>query len=75
MPDRSAAVFSISMATVVVVLVSTDITGVKFFPVFSETMPTGTFGGAFTLTTGLITLFRGRVAQGASSGFATTIRP
>ncbi len=55
MSDRSATVFSILMAAFVVVLVLTNIIGVKLFLAFPETMPDGFFGEAITLTTGLIT--------------------
>lgn len=55
MTDRSATVFSILMAAFVVVLVLTNIIGVKLFLAFPETMPDGFFGEAITLTTGLIT--------------------
>ncbi len=55
MSDRSAAVFSVLMAAFVVVLVLTNIIGVKLFLAFPESMPNGLFGEAITLTTGLIT--------------------
>lgn len=55
MTDRSATVFSILMAAFVVVLVLTNIIGVKLFLAFPESMPNGFFGEAITLTTGLIT--------------------
>jgi uncharacterized integral membrane protein (TIGR00697 family) len=54
-PERSAAVFSVLMASFVVVLVLTNIIGVKLFLAFPETLPDGIFGEAITLTTGLIT--------------------
>ncbi len=53
--DRREAVFSILMAAFVVVLVLTNIIGVKLFLAFPDTMPEGFFGEAITLTTGLIT--------------------
>ena len=43
------------MASFVVVLVLTNIIGVKLFLAFPETLPNGIFGEAITLTTGLIT--------------------
>jgi uncharacterized integral membrane protein (TIGR00697 family) len=43
------------MAAFVVVLVLTNIIGVKLFLAFPESMPNGFFGEAITLTTGLIT--------------------
>jgi len=53
--DRSANVFSVLMAAFTVVLVLTNIIGVKLFLAFPETLPKGLFGEAITLTTGLIT--------------------
>ncbi len=53
--DRSATVFSILMAAFVVVLVLTNIIGVKLFLAFPQSLPDGFFGEAITLTTGLIT--------------------
>ena len=53
--DRREACFSVMMAAFVVVLVLTNIIGVKLFLAFPETMPEGFFGEAITLTTGLIT--------------------
>ena len=55
MPERSATVFSVLLASFVVVLVLTNIIGVKLFLAFPETLPNGIFGEAITLTTGLIT--------------------
>ena len=43
------------MAAFVVVLVLTNIIGVKLFFAFPQTLPKGIFGEAITLTTGLIT--------------------
>tara|TARA_B100000676_G_scaffold286110_1_gene315390 strand:- start:245 stop:544 length:300 start_codon:yes stop_codon:yes gene_type:complete len=43
------------MAAFVVVLVLTNIIGVKLFLAFPETLPNGIFGEPITLTTGLIT--------------------
>ncbi|MEL0106078.1 MAG: queuosine precursor transporter [Rhodospirillaceae bacterium] len=53
--QKSAAVFAVLMAAFVVVLVLTNIIGVKLFLAFPETLPKGIFGEAITLTTGLIT--------------------
>ena len=53
--DRSAAVFSVLMASFIVVLVLTNIIGVKLFLAFPDSLPNGIFGEAITLTTGLIT--------------------
>lgn len=53
--DKSATVFAVLMAAFVVVLVLTNIIGVKLFLAFPETLPKGIFGEAITLTTGLIT--------------------
>ena len=55
MSDRSTTVFSVLLASFVVVLVLTNIIGVKLFLAFPETLPNGIFGEAITLTTGLIT--------------------
>ena len=52
---RSEHVFAILMAGFVVVLVLTNIIGVKLFLAFPETMPQGLFGESITLTMGLIT--------------------
>lgn len=53
--DRPERAFAVLMAAFVVVLVLTNIIGVKLFLAFPETMPKGLFGEAVTLTTGLIT--------------------
>ncbi len=53
--ERREACFSVMMAAFVVVLVLTNIIGVKLFLAFPEVMPEGFFGEAITLTTGLIT--------------------
>ncbi len=55
MAENSSRVFSVLMAGFVVVLVLTNIIGVKLFLAFPETFPRGLFGEAITLTTGLIT--------------------
>ncbi len=52
---RTERVFAVMMAGFVVVLVLTNIIGVKLFLAFPETLPRGLFGEAITLTTGLIT--------------------
>ena len=52
---RAESAFAVLMAGFVVVLVLTNIIGVKLFLAFPETLPTGLFGEAITLTTGLIT--------------------
>jgi uncharacterized integral membrane protein (TIGR00697 family) len=52
---RIERVFAVMMAGFVVVLVLTNIIGVKLFLAFPETLPKGLFGEAITLTTGLIT--------------------
>lgn len=53
--DRSAVIYSVILASFVVVLVLTNIIGVKLFLALPETLPNGFFGEAITLTTGLIT--------------------
>lgn len=55
MAERGEIAYSIMMAGFVVVLVLTNIIGVKLFLAFPETLPHGIFGEAITLTTGLIT--------------------
>ncbi len=55
MAENSSRVFSVLMAGFVVVLVLTNIIGVKLFLAFPESFPRGLFGEAITLTTGLIT--------------------
>ncbi|MDX1485906.1 MAG: queuosine precursor transporter [Alphaproteobacteria bacterium] len=52
---RGEAAFAVMMAAFVVVLVLTNIIGVKLFLAFPESLPRGLFGEAITLTTGLIT--------------------
>ena len=52
---KGETVFAILMAGFVVVLVLTNIIGVKLFLAFPQTLPNGLFGEAITLTTGLIT--------------------
>lgn len=53
--EPSEQVYTILMATFVVVLVLTNIIGVKLFLALPETLPYGFFGEPVTLTTGLIT--------------------
>ncbi|MEX2449326.1 MAG: queuosine precursor transporter [Rhodospirillales bacterium] len=55
MSERTGHVFAVLMAAFVVVLVLTNIIGVKLFLAFPESLPNGIFGEAITLTTGLIT--------------------
>lgn len=61
MPDevppggRAESAFAVLMAGFIVVLVLTNIIGVKLFLAFPETLPKGIFGEAIVLTTGLIT--------------------
>jgi len=55
MSSRPDDVYSVLMAAFVVVLVLTNIIGIKLFLAFPETMPAGLFGQPITLTTGLIT--------------------
>jgi len=52
---RAESAFAVLMAGFIVVLVLTNIIGVKLFLAFPETLPNGLFGEAITLTTGLIT--------------------
>ena len=52
---RREGVFAVLMAGFVVVLVLTNIIGVKLFLAFPRSLPNGLFGEAITLTTGLIT--------------------
>jgi uncharacterized integral membrane protein (TIGR00697 family) len=52
---RAETAFAVLMASFVVVLVLTNIIGVKLFLAFPESLPNGFFGEAITLTTGLIT--------------------
>lgn len=54
-PPRTERTFAVMMAGFVVVLVLTNIIGVKLFLAFPETLPRGLFGESITLTTGLIT--------------------
>ncbi len=55
MDERASNIFAILMAAFIVVLVLTNVIGVKLFLAFPETLPGGIFGEAITLTTGLIT--------------------
>lgn len=55
MTERAEIVFSVLMAGFVVVLVMTNVMGVKLFLAFPESLPNGIFGEAITLTAGLIT--------------------
>jgi len=52
---RAESAFALLTAGFVVVLVLTNIIGVKLFLAFPESLPHGLFGEAITLTTGLIT--------------------
>ena len=52
---RTERTFAVMMAAFVVVLVLTNIIGVKLFLAFPQSLPNGLFGEAITLTTGLIT--------------------
>lgn len=52
---RAERAFAVLMAAFVVVLVLTNIIGVKLFLAFPESLPGGIFGEAITLTAGLIT--------------------
>jgi uncharacterized integral membrane protein (TIGR00697 family) len=52
---KAERAYAVLMAGFVVVLVLTNIIGVKLFLAFPETLPNGLFGEAITLTTGLIT--------------------
>ena len=56
MDERASNIFSILMAAFIVVLVLTNIIGVKLFLAFSEILPGGIFDEAITLITGLITI-------------------
>jgi len=53
--DKAASAFSILMAGFVMVLVLTNIIGVKLFLAFPELLPNGLFGEPITLTTGILT--------------------
>lgn len=53
--DRAEIAFSVMMAAFVVVLVMTNVIGVKLFLAFPDALPNGIFGEAVTLTAGLIT--------------------
>lgn len=53
--QRSETAFSVLMAAFVVVLVLTNIIGVKLFLAFPENLPKGFFGEPITLTAGLVT--------------------
>ena len=50
--DRAETAFSVLMAGFVVVLVLSNIIGVKLFLAFPEILPQGFFGEPITLTTG-----------------------
>jgi len=52
---RAEAAYCVLMAAFVVVLVMTNVIGVKLFLAFPESLPNGLFGEAVTLTAGLIT--------------------
>ena len=53
--QRAETAFSILMAGFVVILVLTNIIGVKLFLAFPEWLPNGFFGEPITLTTGILT--------------------
>ncbi|MEL0114262.1 MAG: queuosine precursor transporter [Rickettsiales bacterium] len=53
--DKAETAFSVLMAGFVVVLVLTNIIGVKLFLAFPELLPNGLFGEPITLTTGILT--------------------
>lgn len=53
--QRAETAFSILMAEFVVILVLTNIIGVKLFLAFPEWLPNGFFGEPITLTTGILT--------------------
>ena len=53
--DKAEPAFSILMAGFVMVLVLTNIIGVKLFLAFPELLPNGLFGEPITLTTGILT--------------------
>ena len=53
--DKAESAFSILMAGFVMVLVLTNIIGVKLFLAFPEVLPNGLFGELITLTTGILT--------------------
>lgn len=53
--DKAESAFSILMAGFVMVLVLTNIIGVKLFLAFPELLPNGLFGEPITLTTGILT--------------------
>ena len=54
MQDRAETAFSVLMAGFVVVLVLSNIIGVKLFLAFPEILPQGFFGEPITLTTGIM---------------------
>lgn len=54
MQEPAERLYSMLMATFVVVLVLTNIIGAKLFLAFSESLPGGLFGEPITLTSGLI---------------------
>lgn len=53
--DKAESAFSVLMAGFVMVLVLTNIIGVKLFLAFPEALPNGLFGEPVTLTTGILT--------------------
>lgn len=53
--ERAETAFSVMMAGFVVILVLTNIIGVKLFLAFPEALPNGFFGEPITLTTGILT--------------------
>jgi uncharacterized integral membrane protein (TIGR00697 family) len=53
--DKAESAFSVLMAGFVMVLVLTNIIGVKLFLAFPELLPNGLFGEPVTLTTGILT--------------------
>lgn len=55
MSNKKETAFSVLMAGFVVVLVLTNVIGVKLFLAFPESLPGGIFGEAITLTAGLVT--------------------
>ena len=55
MATKSEDVYSIMMAAFIVVLVLTNIIGIKLFLAFPQSLPEGFFGQPIVLTTGLIT--------------------
>lgn len=53
--QRAETAFSVLMAGFVVVLVLTNVIGVKLFLAFPDALPNGLFGEPITLTTGILT--------------------